>query len=383
MTELPDGRARAAKIAFAVAAGVLVVVLGAVFALSLRTNDERVDRQTRIEPAEETSTETSVPPSVEPTEATPPAPAPSEKPTAPGQSRVTKIAFRLGGTVYVANEDGSSAAPVMRAGNGPYALSPDGRTLAVVTESNLVLVPVAGGGQVTLNDAEAARPVWTPDSKSVLWVRGEPDSPGVMTVMRVNADGKGARVLKQGIGASISPDGKAIIVLPLPTADPGGGSSPVHLSLSGGAFKTVKVPGFPTSVAVTNDRLIVGLATAAGDPAVVSMTFSGTDSRNLAGAPVGGAMATWSQLVSSPDGRSVAAVAMGDDGYSRVSVLPIGAGSARQLLPRKDAYFHSWSADGKRLFLIEGNHFQGQSTSLVSVGTDGTGRRVVVTGAEP
>lgn len=381
MTELPDGRARAAKIAFALAVGVLVLVVGTVFVLSQRRDAPPVDRQVTIDPAEETSTETTMPPSVEPTT---PAETPTETPgsTSTASARAPKIAYRVGGTIYVAGEDGGSPAPVVKAAEGPYALSPDGRNLAVVTGGRLLVVPVGGGKQVSLAGAEAARPVWTPDSRSVLWVRSKPGSHGVLLVMRVNADGKGATELRQGASVRVSPDGSVMVVQPLPGAMMGE-TTKVYASVRGGAFKGLTVKGFSTAVAATADRVIVAIARPEGGPALISMNLSGRDSRQLFGAPADGAMATWTDLSVSPDGRLLAAAATGDDGYSRVSVIPVGGGSARPLLPRKDAYIRDWSADGARIFLIEGNQFQGQSTSLVSVAPDGTGRRVVITGVEP
>ncbi len=52
-----------------------------------------------------------------------------------------------------------------------------------------------------------------------------------------------------------------------------------------------------------------------------------------------------------------------------------------KLWVRRDNYFLQWSADSAWLYLIEGNAFQGESTSLYRVGRDGQGRRLLVQGA--
>ena len=71
----------------------------------------------------------------------------------------------------------------------------------------------------------------------------------------------------------------------------------------------------------------------------------------------------------------------GDDGYSRFSVMPAKGGTPVKLWLRRDNYFLQWSADSSWLYLIEGNAFQGESTSLYRVGRTGQGRRLLVQGA--
>jgi len=75
----------------------------------------------------------------------------------PGQIvRAGKIAYRLGNQIWVANEDGSSAKAVFSSSTGAYALSPDGKTVALsdVREPSL-------HGPIRLFDAESGEQFMT------------------------------------------------------------------------------------------------------------------------------------------------------------------------------------------------------------------------------
>ncbi len=380
--EIPDGKARAAKIAFAVACGLLGVVVIAIVVWATNRPAGEPTKQGRIEPAEPTA------------EATLPAPVATPTPSVEGSGgagdgnspaavvRAPRIAFRVGATVYVADEDGTPSKKVVSGSAiGAYSLSPNGMTLAVVNGPNLELVDVGSGKRTAVGPAEVSPPVWEPDSDGALFVKAVGGSK--FEVWRVEADGGSPRRIAAGSAVSVSPDGRVVVVRP-----PDGGFAPgktaghVLVSENGGSFKTVSVTGFPTAVAAGNNRMFIAVDGPSG-AGIVSTDLGGRAARSLRGAPSGDAESTWTGLSLSPDGTRVVAAATGDDGYSRISVLPASGGSEVRLSQRRDGYVRGWNAKGDAIFMIEGNYFQGEPTVLVSVRPDGSRRTPVVTGAEP
>lgn len=375
MEPLPSDRRRALQIAGVILAGGLgtALVVGLLW-YSFRP-DPTPPAQTVIEPAEETSVSAPVVPS-QPTTDTTASVTPTMAPSAGSSARAAKVAFRLGDTVYVAGEDGSKPAKVLRAPEGPFSLSPDARTLAVVDGGALKLVDVASGRATSAGSAEAAAPVWTPDSSTVLFVRlGASTS---MEIWRVGRTGEAAEKLTDGSAVSVSPDGRVIAAR---REASGSAMGAVLVSRAGGPFTPVAVAGQPTAVGAANDRLYVGVVNETGAASLLGLGVDGRGPRSLAGAPSGSVPAVWGAITVAPDGRHIAAVAVGDDGYSRVSVMDPN-GRETRLSRRHDGYPRGWTADGGALLLIEGNAFQGESTTLVRMRIDGTNRQALVTGAE-
>lgn len=407
MTErMPDDRARTLRIVGAVLAGALgTALIAAGIWMALRP-EPPAPRQTEIEPAERTTPETPtavpVSPSTSgtaevpigaattPSSTTDPgagAGAPStpggieENPDAP--TRVALIAYRLGADLYVAQEDGSSARAVVRSVSGPYALSPDAGTLAVIRSGVLELLDVASGDAEEAGPAaETAVPCWLADSSRVIFRRRATGTSEGFQLFSVERDGGKAVLLAPGSQAAVSPDGRVVVVR-------GGdevvldGSAYVYVSVEGSALAPVQIlGGMPTTVATNGERVFVSVASGERGSAVISMLPDGRDSRQVVGAVPGTASAMWAAMRPSPDGTLLALAAQGDDGYSRTFIAPAGGGQLVSLAKRRDSYLHCWSATGDRLFLIEGNAFQGETTSLVSFKPDGSGRTVVVSGAE-
>lgn len=377
MEPLPSDRKRVWQIAGVVAAGGLAtaLIVGGLW-LAYRP-DPLPPTQAGIEPAEETSSTSMTPAPSHPTsDATPAAPTPGTADT--GTKRAPRLAFRLGGTLYIADESGTAPKKVVASAGGPYALSPDAATLAVVDGGTLKLVDVTSGKAASAGPAEAATPVWVPDSSAVMYVRLGGTS---MEVWRTKADGSDARKLTDGSSVAVSPDGSVVVV----RRDASGGSlgaGAVYVSRGGGPFAAVTVKGQPTSAAVTNDRLIVGLVDTAGTASLVASGVDGRGAKRLLGAPGGTTPSVWGELQIAPDGSKVAAVAVGDDGYSRISVVTLDGGSETRLSRRRDGYPRGWDAAGAQLFVLEGNYFQGEPTTLVRLLPDGTKRTPLVTGAE-
>lgn len=301
-------------------------------------------------------------------------------------SDAERIAFRVGTTVYTADPDGSGPVPAARVGEGAYALSPDGRTLAVVSGGRLALVDVASGDSVDAGEAWSSGalmgecPVWMPDAKSLLCVRRPKGDAEGHEVRRVRRDGTGARTLTPGRSPSVSPDGSVIAVIGSTPASP---DSAVLVSRDGGRFQRIDVGAeVVTAVAAADDRVYAGVLQDDGSPAIVSALLDGSGTVLVSGAPVAVPRTVWGVLRLSPDGTLLAACATGDDQVSRTSIISARSGSAVPVDTRRDTYPKGWSRSGAFLYYVQGNAYQGEETALFRVARDGTGRRVLVTGAK-
>jgi len=397
--EVPSDKSRRARVILVVVAGVVgtALVVGGLW-LAFRPAP-RSPKLSVIEPAAQTQPETLPPVPAATDTASPDAtqaptapsgtaetstPVPVKpEPVAPG--RVGKVAFGLGASVYVANEDGTRSKAVVRSNSGPYALSPNAKTLAVVSHAGLSVVDVASGKQTFVAPAELVAPVWMPDSSRVMWVRQAPITPVTPGIWTVDASGANAEMLLASSDrVAVSPDGRTVVARPW-SGTASTSASGLSVSRGGGPFQRIEVPGVPTALALSNARIFVGSSNpklAAGNRiSLLSMTLAGKDQKKLRGAPGGDAPAVWNELAVSPDGVSVAAGALGDDEYSRVWIIPHNGGEGVLVTPRRDGYIHGWSATGRSLFLIDGNAYQGESTALLSVHADGGARKLLVTGA--
>ncbi len=317
-------------------------------------------------PSAESSTTTAVPP------------AESGTAASPAFVRASKIAFRLGSTVYVADEDGGSARAVVQAADGPFALSPDGRALALTRAGNVTVYDVETGLPSFSGPAESVQPEWLPDSSAVMFMRVGAD--GVPQMFRVSSTGGPETLVGTGSGSVSSPDGAILALLPAPgsTATP-----QVLVSKNGGAFQTVDVPsGDPIEVTLSNSRLFVSTISTSSGAAVWSFALDGSDRKQLV-KPSSAAEkgSTFGRLLLSPDGASLLYAEESDDGYSRMWLVPVAGGTPVSLSPRRDSYPLKWSVSGKEILFIEGNAFQGESTALFHVSPAGTRRLMVVSGA--
>ena len=384
----PADRNQATRIALIVAIVVLAVAVVGMVAWGMLRPRLKPSTPRSKPPAEETSrgaTPTST--SVEASAATPtqsPGSTPVTESTSPdgvaspGPVRVAKIAFRKASAIHVADEDGGSARPVASAADGAFALSPDGQTLAVTRSGNVALYGVTNGRLAFSARGEAVAPVWLPDSSAVLFVRGGAD--GAAQVYRVSSSGGTEILIGEGSGMAVSPDGEVIVLVPAL----GSVTTPrVLVSRSGAAFAPIPVQGGDAlAVDVSNDRIFVSTTSASVDSGIWSMSLMGSDPRQLvepgSSAEKG---ATFGRLELSPDGSKLAYAAESDDGYSRMFVVPAKGGTPFSLSFGHDDYPLGWSVSGKEIFFIEGNAFQGESTSLFHVSPSGSRRLLLVNGA--
>jgi dipeptidyl aminopeptidase/acylaminoacyl peptidase len=370
---------RVVLMASAVLVGGAIVAAGA-WLLSL--DHRQATGPKSFEPAQETSAPadpsvitsgaTTATPSVTPS-VTPPEPTPST-----GSQTAAKVAFRLGGALYVADEDGSDAQRVGRSESGAFSLSPDGSVLAVADEEKgLILYNVTtGAARTVVDDASVGVVVWSPDSK---WAAFDGQWASTPAVRRVSADGRGATPLvRPGMGPAISPDNARVAYRRAAAPDeairvlaPKTGRD-ARVEGTKGATSWAWGPGA--------DLYFTRVSEAAAIELLVVPSGRKSPTR-VTEIPAAAPAYTASGLVVSPDGQRALLAATGDDEYSRLWVVELGTGWARQLTTRRDAYPYRWSADGSRVLYFEGNSYQGEPSVLMSVNADGTGRQAIVTGA--
>jgi hypothetical protein len=377
----------------AVAVATLAVVAAAVWvvrAVFIVPKGDGYTRQSSIDPAQESTTgaipSDSTSRSAELTSGASGSGLASTTPGAGSPSakfvRATKIAYLLDGVVYVAEEDGTDPVKVGRSNGGPYALSPDGRTVALVSDMRLVLIDVTTAVRTDVCTAIEEAQVWSPDSSRVMFVRRDAKGSAQTSVWSVERRGTGLRKLHRGRDVAVSPDGRTVVLLDFATVQAAQGvAAQLFVSRDGSAFSPLSMAaGFVSAVAVGNERIYFGVLGPQGEASIESAAFDGSAVQPVFGAPSAAARATWGALQLSPGGAHLAAVATGDDGYSRLNILRLGGASVVKPDSRRDAYARSWSADGKYLYYVEGNAFQGQPTTLYRVERDGTGRKALVVG---
>lgn len=301
----------------------------------------------------------------------------------PSPKRAALVAFRREGRVWVAAEDGSSAKAVFSSGEGAYALSPDGKTLAVCSTGTLVLVDIAVSEAVTVGPAAGLAPLsWAPDSS---WLVFTVRSGSGGEIAYVRRDGSGRRVLVRGASEpAVSPEGERLAYVrpgrsieePQLFLTPLERSNEDREPLSG----TSGVTAFGW-VASDQGGVVFGLGRGPdGQASLWRLAEDGSRPVCLGRSSADPAV-VFGDLHSSPDGRLLLHAERGDDGYSRTYVVGVDGSGRRPVPSRRDTYPYGWSADGSRVLYFEGNPFQAESTRFMSVRPDGTGRVVVAEGA--
>ncbi len=263
-----------------------------------------------------------------------------------------------------------------------YALSPDGRMVAAVEKGKFFVAKV--GEHLLANSAskpgltaEAVAPIWIPGSSSVLFLSANPD--GLPRIWRYDVANGSATDLGPGAGLAMSPDGQTMAVLPTEDA----AVPVVSVAKPGTVGTTFRVPsGDPIAVTLSKSRVFVSSVSATGTSAIWSFAYDGSKKRRLAGPSLAGnTSVTYGELMVSPDGTKLLFAADGDDGYSRLWVVPTAGGKATAISGRRDGYAIGWTKDGKGILFVEGNAFQGQSTSLWVSDQRGHNRKLLVQGA--
>ncbi len=302
------------------------------------------------------------------TVATPTVGATSTVPAFPRFTRATKVAYRLGGALWVAEESGAGPQKVATSAAGAFALSPDGATLAVVDAASkrLVLVEVGSSRVATVGPADVRSPVWAPSSQWVAFTNGA-------EVRRVAADGSGLRYLGKGTHVAVGPDAAAFAYA---------GEGAVTYVDASGKQTRIPVRGRVDDLALGSDRLFYAVGGASRSVmSVRSVALDGSCDKQLAGSSADTKAGMYDELALSPDGSWLAYAVAGDDLHSRLRAMHTDGSADTALSLRHDDYLVKWSADGTTVLFIDGNVLQGEATQLMSVRPDGTLRTSILKGA--
>ncbi|TLM79767.1 MAG: hypothetical protein FDZ70_02640 [Actinobacteria bacterium] len=292
-------------------------------------------------------------------------------------TRAAKVAYRKDGWLWVAGEDGTGAKKVAQAAAGSFALAPDGATLAYEDSvRSLRLAPVAGGAAKNAGPMVAGSPIaWAPSSAWLAYA-------APTGVRRVDRDGSAGAPLIAGVAPAVSADGVRVGVVQARAGLP---DALAFADSKGGPVGAVTGAEHPETFAWLDARRVAvvvrGLSVQGGTEYSIGVAEVPGGALTAVTTHEAEARAVPTAMCASPDGRHIAWADQGDDGWSRTYLLDTQGGSPVLASKRYDTYPLCWSANGKRLFVIEGNAWQGQATRLVSLSADATDKRVIVEGA--
>jgi hypothetical protein len=380
-----DRRHRSLTIA-GVIAGVIVLAIGigvAVAVIGSRMSSRGSgSSQQAIQPIPVPSgtVETTIPLPAETTGTTATSGTPAPLPVG-GRGRY--VAYRKDGAVWVATESGEDPKRIFSSLAGPYALSPDAKTLAVVDSSSqtFALVDVATGQAAVVGKAVPDRPSWAPDSSFVVYT-SQPIGSHDTEIDRVDRNGSGRKRVGLGSGARVGPDGVIAAISASRTAE----GTPLEI-FSAGSSKRIGLNLSPYALAPLKGSIV--FADAGGlivsgtlrAPSVRVIANDGAGLKTLVAKPSVGVGVSFGDIVSSPDLTRIVYAETGDDGYSRLFCMKASGGTPKALSLRRDDYIVGWSADGTEILFIEGNAIQEEPTKLMAMRSDGTRRRTVIEGA--
>lgn len=390
-TPLPDDRTERMRTVLISGIVVLALVVVGLGAWAIFRPKPKGPGQVTYTPAEETTASASATSSVIASETTASqgatesgANGPSTLSSSPGAPvRAAKIAFLLGSAIFVADEDGTGGKEVVSQAdpNSVFSLSPDGRTLAVVSgmPQVLTLVDVATSQVTTIPGAIPELPDWAPDSSWVAYTAG---SAGSFSARRVNRDGTGDALLASpGANPEVSPDGTRVAYVKSGQAGLGDPLAVVDVA----TLKSKQVPKSEGSLhwawATDGSLYFVQAGKTTGSGVVGVADASLSTARVIGEIPGTNAPAAPGDLYPSPNSKKVLLTLIGDDGYSRMFMMDVASGKVTQFpaLPvRHDQAPLGWTLDGKYVLYVEGNAIQNDEPSLWRANADGTQPRMLV-----
>lgn len=297
--------------------------------------------------------------------------------------RAPVVAVRRDGAVWTCDEAGGGLNRLVASPGGPFALSPDGRTLALVDAASrtLSLVDVASGGVTVVGTALLEAPSWSPDSAFAVYSAQAPTGHDSV-VKRVAAAGSARSTVGGGAMPRVAEDGRIVAV------STSRASGDVPIVVFGPAGSHLIGTHIVTNAVYAVSGLIAycdagspGVGSSARLPSIGVLRFDGSRQKTLVKRPLAGGGAFFADVLIAPGSSRLVYEESGDDGYSRVFTVPVAGGVPTQLSTRRDGYLAGFSADGSEIFYVDGNALQGETTRLMAVHLDGTGRRVVLESA--
>jgi Tol biopolymer transport system component len=248
----------------------------------------------------------------------------------------------------------------LSAGSGasyPAAVAPDGRTLIAVAVreeggdhgEQMTVLPVAGGAARALGpaSARARSPQWTPDGRSVVF---ESDRRSFRDLYRIGADGSGLRRLtdnREGnFDPAVSPDGTSIAF-----ASSRDGDAEVYVMRSDGEGQRRLTAFFRDDWGPRwspDGRTIAFLSNREGSDRIFLVSPDGTGLRKL-NADSTRSLGQEADIAWSPDGARIAHALHVRAGVSRIRIVDVRTGAARDVAQVDGASQPAWSPDGRLL----------------------------------
>jgi Tol biopolymer transport system component len=299
---------------------------------------------------------------------------------APKVAQSSTVAYRSGGSFWVATEKGTSAKKLIPApSSASFAISPDGKWLAVADGDNGVLHIVntsTGANMKVAGAADTVKPSWAPDSSFVVYCGTDTDK---RSVKQVKTDGSKPIVLAAGTAPRVAPDGKTVYYVQMPGADEFGPVALVNAGQANGKT-TVVVKSNAQEVAVVQDGIVY--AAADGSKALYRAKLDGSSPSVLVAVPKKDGADSFSNIFVTRDGKRVAYDVSGAQGFARLGVVAFAGGSAKDLSNGKDSYTLGWLADGSAVTYTTGNISADPNakSDLRVVSADGSNDRVLVAG---
>lgn len=259
----------------------------------------------------------------------------------------------------------------------PAAVAPDGQTVIAVAVreeggdhgEQMIVLPAGGGAAHPLGpaSARARSPSWSPDGR---WLVFESDRQSFRDLYRIGADGSGLRRLTENregnFDPAVSPDGRMIAFVSSRDGD-----TEVYVMNADGSGQRRLTAFYRDDLKpawAPDGRTIAFISNRLGADRIFLVRPDGTDLRRLNAADTSHA-GQEADIAWAPDGAHLAHTLHVRPGESRIRIVDVRTGAAREVAGVEVASQPAWSPDGRLLAFTAGD---AASADLWIARADGT-----------